>query len=302
MSAPLSFSDAFPDQPVFGAPQFTGRAGLAQNLLSRCRRGQSVLLYGGPKLGKTSMLRHLQWLIDQDGDAASGRSAASYVDMADERARQEFLRGSDRQQTSIRLLDNCEHLLKERDVITLRGFTQRDTFAHATVWAGSRTWHDAILEKIRTLTLRRVPLAVLFDGEAQELLNFYLTPHQVTAALTAGGTHPYVLKMIAHELRSDFGNPEYAIERAAARLIPFYKMCREALRQPSEHALLQYLMQESRPVAPQEAARAIGLAIIKPTADALCSLGLMSRWNLKNGAMLHANCRLFNDWYLTSKI
>lgn len=300
MSAPLSFSDVFPDQPVFGAPQFTGRAGLAQNLLSRCRRGQSVLLYGGPKLGKTSMLRHLKWLIDQNDDTASGKSAASYVDMADGGAREDFLREADRRQTSILLLDNCEHLLQEHGVITLRELMQRDTFAHATVWAGSRTWHDVILEDIRTLTLTRVPLAVLFDGEAQELLNLYLAPHHVPAALTAGGTHPYVLKIIAHELRSDSGNPKYAIQRAAARLIPFYTMCREALRQPSEHAVLQYLMQESRPVAPQEVARAVGLLNIKSTADALCSLGLMSRWNLKNGAMLHANCQLFNDWYLAS--
>jgi hypothetical protein len=32
----------------------------------------------------------------------------------------------------------------------------------------------------------------------------------------------------------------------------------------------------------------------------LCCLGLISRWNLKDGAMLHANCQLFNGWYLTA--
>jgi hypothetical protein len=32
----------------------------------------------------------------------------------------------------------------------------------------------------------------------------------------------------------------------------------------------------------------------------LCCLGLISRWNLNEGAMLHAHCRIFNDWYLTT--
>jgi hypothetical protein len=27
---------------------------------------------------------------------------------------------------------------------------------------------------------------------------------------------------------------------------------------------------------------------------------LISRWNLNEGAMLQANCRIFNDWYLAT--
>jgi hypothetical protein len=140
---------------------------------------------------------------------------------------------------------------------------------------------------------------MLFQGEARKLLMPYLEPHQCDAALAAGGTHPYVLKTIADELRSSPGHPGAAVKAAGARLIPFFKACRAALQQTTEQALLQYLVQEARPIAPQEAARAVGLSTIKSTADTLCCLGLISRWNLKDGAMLHANCQLFNDWYLT---
>jgi hypothetical protein len=295
-------TDAFHDHPVFGATEFIGRARLAQNLLSRCRRGQSFLLYGGPKLGKTSMLLHLKWLVEQDRETSATTLAASYVDLSDESARKTLLRDSDTRPAPILLLDNCDHLLKEYGVSKLCELVRCDhgTRACAIVWAGTRAWHDAVREQIGATSLRSVPLAVLFQGEARDLLKPYLAPHQLDAALAAGGTHPYALKTIAHELRSRSGHPSGAIKAAGARLIPFFQACSAALRPGSEQALLQYLVQAARPVAPQEAAGAVGLSTIKSTADALCCLGLISRWNLKDGAMLHANCQLFNGWYLTA--
>ena len=297
----MTKTDAFPDRPAFGKTDFTGRARLTQNLLNRCRGGQSFLLSGGPKLGKTSMLLHVKWLADQDRETSETTPAALYVDLSDEGARKQLLRGSHTKPAPILLLDNCDHLLKEYGVSRLRELIQcdHDTGAYAIVWAGTRAWHDAVGEQIETTVLRRVPLAVLFQGEARDLLKPYLALHQLDAALAAGGTHPYVLKTIAHELQSRSGQPSGAIKAAGARLIPFFQACRAALRQGSEQALLQYLVQEAGPVAPQEAARAVGISTIKSTADALCCLGLITRWNLKDGAMLHANCQLFNDWYLT---
>jgi hypothetical protein len=81
------------DLPVFGATQFTGRTRLAQNLLSRCLRRQSIFLSGGPKLGKTSMLLRLKWLVDQDREASSAPPAAMYLDLNDEGARKQLLFG-----------------------------------------------------------------------------------------------------------------------------------------------------------------------------------------------------------------
>ena len=87
------------------------------------------------------------------------------------------------------------------------------------------------------------------------------------------------------------------IQAVQARLAPFFLGCLQAVREPIERALLDYLIVQTRPVNPREAAHALGLPTVKPAADTLCYLGLISRWNLNEGAMLHTSCRLFNDWY-----
>src|SRR5216117_1708689 len=72
----VPFDNPLSEKPIFGSTEFIGRTRLAQNLFSRCLRGQSILLYGGPKLGKTSMLLHLKWLVDRDREASTATPAA----------------------------------------------------------------------------------------------------------------------------------------------------------------------------------------------------------------------------------
>ena len=120
----------------------------------------------------------------------------------------------------------------------------------------------------------------------------------MTAVLSVGGTHPYVLKVLGHFMLSLPGDPLSAISTAGEHLVPFFQACRQSLRQGAEEALLRHLVQEVRPINPREAAVAVQLPNIKSQADALCCLGLISRWNLNEGAMLQANCPIFNAWYL----
>ena len=136
-SAPLC--DVHPETPVF-ATQFTCRTGLAQNLFSRCLRRQSILLYGGPKLGKTSVLLHLKWLVNQDGGGSFVRPSALYLDMKDEAARTQLLLGRWTNPAPILLLDNCDHLLKGNCIDTLRKFLNTDSLEQGIVWAGERSW------------------------------------------------------------------------------------------------------------------------------------------------------------------
>ena len=300
MRSVIPSGDTSPDTPVFGTTDFTGRIRFAQNLLSRCLRGQSILLYGGPKLGKTSMLLHLKWLVDQNHNASSATPTALYLDLREAEARKQIQFRRWPNPTPILLLDNCDCLLNDNGVGRLREFTKNKTLAQAIVWAGARAWHDMVLEQVETANLQPAPLAVLLPSEAEELLKPYLAPNQITSALAAGGTHPYVLKAIAHALKSLSGDPGKAIQTVAERLTPLFQACRAGLRKPDEQTLLHYLVKEARPINPREAAKAVGLPTIKPSADVLCALGLISRWNLNEGAVLQANCRLFNDWYLAT--
>lgn len=298
MTSPAPLCDAHPEAPVF-ATQFTCRTRLAQNLLSRCLRRQSILLYGGPKLGKTSVLLHLKWLVNQDGGGSLAMPPALYLDMKDEAARTQLLLGRRASPTPILLLDNCDHLLKGNCVDTLREFLSTDSLEHGIVGAGGRSWRDFVVDQTWAIAFRPAPLAVLVQGEARQLLKA-VAPIHLDAALGAGGTHPYVLKVLAHNMLSLPGDPLRAIRTSSERLVPFFEACCDAVGQADEHALLKYLVQEARPIAPREAAVAVGLPSIKSVADALCCLGVISRWNLSQGAMLQANCQLFNDWYMAT--
>ena len=97
----------------FDPAEFTGRRRLAQNLLGRCLRRQSILLYGGPKLGKTSMLLHLKWLIKQDCKVSSTTPAALYLDLSDGTNHEQLLLRRWASPASILLLDNCDSLIKD---------------------------------------------------------------------------------------------------------------------------------------------------------------------------------------------
>ena len=299
MSSLIPSGDAYPDKPVSGATEFIGRTRFAQNLLSRCLRRQSILLYGGPKLGKTSMLLQLRWLADQERTVASSTLATVYLDLAGEAARHRLLSERRINSEAILLLDNCDALLTNDCAGRLREFLN-EAIGPAIVWAGGRAWQDWVLDQVGAAKLQPAPLSVLLQGEAQDLLKPDLAPHQFNTALQAGGTHPYVLKVVAHSLQLCPTNPERAISMASERLLPFFRACHDGMREPSERTLFQYLAKEMRPVSPREAARAMGDPGVKPAADVLCWLGLISRWNLNEGAMLQAGCRLFNDWYLTS--
>ena len=237
------------------------------------------------------MLLHLKWLVDQNHNASSATPTALYLDLREAEARKQIQFRRWPNPTPILLLDNCDCLLNDNGVGRLREFTKNKTLAQAIVWAGARAWHDMVLEQVETANLQPAPLAVLLPSEAEELLKPYLAPNQITSALAAGGTHPYVLKAIAHALKSLSGDPGKAIQTVAERLTPLFQACRAGLRKPDEQTLLHYLVKEARPINPQEAAKTVGLPTIKPSADVLCALGLISRWNLNEGAVLQANCR-----------
>jgi hypothetical protein len=151
------------------------------------------------------------------------------------------------------------------------------------------------------LNLLLAPLAVLLASEARALVGPALQPAQVDAALQYGGTHPYVLKTLrTHFLAAEPRGGTRTVMRAASRMLaPFFEACAEAV-EPGERKLLRWLVRKGKPANPKKAAKALKVPSVKAAADALCYLGLISRWNLEDGAKLHANCQLFNDWYLAA--
>ncbi len=277
--------------PTPRASRIVGRARLARNLLARLPRGQSLLLYGGPKLGKTSLLEHLRECLNRERPGS-----AAYLDLA--RVQDVEAVASTTGGACYLLVDHADHLLAEPSFRTIallqgRGFK-------AIVWTGRRAWRD-FAASAPELRLHPVPLAVLLPSQAHELVSPGLTANQIEWALSNGGTHPYVLETLRSVLLQ--AGPKVVDDRelfraAIERLAPCFDACLRELRHPNEARLLDYLVRIGAPVGPAYAAQALGLPTVKRDGDVLCHLGLISRWNLNEGAKLQAGCPVFNAWYL----
>ena len=286
-----------PAAPVFRPGAFKGREGLVRNVLWRLERGESLSLVGGPKLGKTSLLLHLAWQLNHARPSSkSTGSSALYVDVADETDWKRFHSRPPNPET-ILLLDNCDLLVEGKS----RSLSDIDLLpGGSTVFAGARAWREVVRRSDLPHTLKSIPLAVFLEKEAQQLFSPDLSTEQHPTILTSAGTHPYIFKLFqAAFLREGLHVPtEQIVSEVNKSLSSFFQDCVNQLREPLEHQVLTYVIEADKPVNPREVARAIGLPTIKPVADTLCALGLISRWiRDEEEATLSADSRLFNEWY-----
>lgn len=286
-----------PGAPVFRPGAFLGREGLVRNVVWRLKRGESLSIFGGPKLGKTSLLHHLEWQLNQGPlPPGSTQPAAVYFDLAVE-ADCQRLRSRSQNDDAIVLLDNCDSLV-EGDNISLSDI--KLTQEGASVFAGARAWKEFERAERIPKKLKPIPLAVFLEKEAEQIFGQSLSTPQKVCALTYGGTHPFLLKILQAALLCGTKDisPEQVVEDLRRSLFPFFQCCVDQMRDPLEHEVLTYLIGVAKPVNPKEVALAVGMSTIKPIADTLCSLGLISRWIRDEEATLSANSRLFNEWYL----
>lgn len=270
-----------------------GRQGLVRNLLGRLERGQSLLLYGGPKLGKTSLLRLLATRLNRDAEGA-----AAHVDLAT--APELVPVPSSIPQARYLLVDNCDRL-PDGDAARAIASLQQQA-GRAVVWAGGRRWRDFAATQADRAGLRAhpVPLAVLLPGEARELAGPGLCADDLEWLLSQGGTHPYFLEILRDEMRAGGGEAsrDVVLKGAITRLEPCFRACLLALRTPTEARVLDYLVRRAAPLNPQAVSQALDLPTVKPEADVLAYLGLISRWNMNEGAVLQVGSGAFATWYV----
>ena len=290
------FPSADPAAPVFRPGVFKGREGLVRNVLWRLERGESLSLVGGPKLGKTSLLLHLAWQLNHARPSSkSAGPSALYVDVADQADWKRFHSRPPNPDT-ILLLDNCDQLIEGKT----RSLSDIDLLpGGSTVFAGGRAWREVVRGGDLPHNLKLIPLAVFLEKEAQQLFNPDLPAEQHSVILTYAGTHPYIFKVLQAAFRREgLQVPrEQIVSEVKRSLSSFFQDCVSQLREPLERQVLTYVLEADKPVNPREVARAIGLPTIKPVADTLCALGLVSRWIRDEEATLSAGSRLFNEWY-----
>jgi hypothetical protein len=276
-----------PDQPAFGSEKFFGRSGIVRSLIQRLRDGRSVLLYGGPRIGKTSVLMQVRSQIKK----------AVLLDLASQADLPILWSGNN---DSVVLLDGCDQIAKQEGLLeAVRKFIRGPVVPKATVFAGRRAWLEYVKNHgIFDLKLQPFPLAVYLDKEAKIFLKPYLSAEDAAEIMRFTGNHPYLLQVLMSQWwkhrRQGFARLASACEK---ELGDFFKDSLTQVGHGMERRLLDFLVRQDRPINPRQAAKELGQSDIKPAADTLCYLGLVSRWIRNEEATLSAGCQLFNDWY-----
>jgi len=276
------FIPPFTPSPATG-DAFIGRQGLVRNLRGRIARGESLAVIGGPKLGKTSLVRTaLQGLTD--------RTMLEIDPGADPSPRIDVVPGS------IVVLDNPDGVA-DSAIESLLAWVSAAKPASIVVTGGSRLrtmlGHSGTLA---SLSFRVVPLAVLLDGETRRLIG-----RDTSAALAAWtGNHPYLTKLLLHYMNwggdQNHRTLEQAVEAGRGQWEPFVQRLAAESGEGPERRLLCYLIERGKPVNPTLAQFDTGIRDMKAVADRLVYLGVISRWIRNEEATLFAGCRLLNDF------
>jgi len=259
--------------PATGAA-FIGREGLVRNLRARIAKGESLAVIGGPKIGKTSLVR----------TALNGLSDRTVIEMdlgTDPSARFELVPGS------IIVLDNLDAIADS----AIKSLLVRVSAARASsiVVTGGRRLRTLLghFETRAGLSFRLYPLSVLLDGELRQLIGSH--PHVHLATWT--GNHPYLTKLFLH-----YGDG--ALEAGRSQWEPFVQHLVAEVGEGPERRLLCYLIEQGTPVNPTLAGSDTGIRDIKAVSDTLVYLGAISRWIRNEEATLFAGCRLLNDFII----
>ena len=281
------FIPPFTPSPATG-DAFIGRQGLVRNLRGRIARGESLAVIGGPKLGKTSLVRTaLQGLTD--------RTMLEIDPGADPSPRIDVVPGS------IVVLDNPDGVA-DSAIESLLAWVSAAQPASIVVTGGRRLrtmlGHSGTLADV---SFRVFPLSVLLDGETRRLIG-----RDRSAALAAwSGNHPYLTKLLLHYMDGGRDQNHRTLEHAVAtgrcQWEPFVQRLAADCSEGPERRLLCYLIERGKPVNPILAQSDTGIRDMKAVADTLASLGVISRWIRNEEATLFAGCRLLND-FITAEV
>lgn len=257
--------------PVKGS-DFIGRQGLVRNLRGRIAQGESVAVIGGPKLGKTSLLRSAL-------EGLSGRRVIERDLRETPSLTGEEISGA------ILVLDNLDHVPSQEITVLLAQASTAEP-GSMILTGGHRLRAllstSALLPKMH---VRLYPLSVLLDAELRQLVGGNMD--RSIAKWT--GNHPYLARLFLH-----YGDA--MLSEGRQQWEPFVRQLAGEIGEGVERQLLRYLIECGHPVNPTKAGAETGIDEIKSVADRLVYMGAISRWIRNDEATLFAGCRLLNNF------
>src|SRR2546427_7303443 len=216
---------------------FIGRQGIVRNLRRRIARGEYLAVIGGPKLGKTSLVRTaLQRLTSHTVlEIDVGANPSPRIDEVP---------------GAIVVLDNADSIA-DSAIESLLARVSAAKPASIVVTGGRRL--RTMLGRSGTLagvSFRVFPLSVLLDGETRRLIG-----RDTSAAVAAWtGNHPYLTKLLLHYMDRGGEENHRTLEQAVAagrcQWEPFVQRLAAESGEGPERRLLCYLIERGKPGNP----------------------------------------------------
>ena len=231
-----------------------------------------MAVIGGPKLGKTSLLRYaLEGLPDRKVIERDLRETPS-------------LTGAE-MSGAILVLDNLDHLPSQKITALLAQMSTAEPSSMILIGGHRLRVLLSTTSTLPKLTVRLYPLSVLLDAELRQLVGRNMD--RSIAMWT--GNHPYLAKLFLHYR-------DAMLSEGRQQWEPFVRQLAEEIGGGAERQLLRYLIDYGQPVNPTKAGAETSIDDIKSVADRLVYMGAISRWIRNEEATLFAGCRLLNNF------
>lgn len=275
-----------------------------------------TLVIGGPRLGKTSLLRQVALQVSPLAHYVDASTLLSGPE-AMERALDDLdLRAAATPGRFYLLVDNADLLRGHRGdpvLVTLRNLAVEGARGRklSVALAGGRPLRERSDDRgfpVKRVPggLRHFPLALWDTKHVGGLLGNLSpepNPKQVERLLSLAGHHPFLLKGLV----SRWPDIDAALVACSDTFESAFREIRMQLDVPvvdgadtlDGKPLLRYLVGAGRAVPHDEAKRHMQRPRLKEEADLLCYLGILDRRirGASGQAMLQASCGLFNGWY-----
>lgn len=263
---------------------YLGRKGVVRNLRDHLLEGKSAIVWGGPKIGKTTFL-------EQMDEALSPGIIPVRIDLAKEGTSDPVQSIPDGRDPVILLLDNCESLLPDPSTCIgrLRGMTAEGRRPlRGIVWAGALPWGEWAMGHRSQFgsAMRYYPLIVLPPREAAVFLKQHL-PEDIPSSeqkriLDLTGGHPYLLSRRVEQKEPDCSS--------------FFDDLWKAADRPADHYVLMRLMEAGSWVFLENLRDDAGGKVPKETLDRLAISGLIVRTLVDGMAAARIVSPLIGEW------
>lgn len=263
---------------------YLGRKGVVRNLVDHLIEGTSVIVSGGPGMGKTTLLQ-------QTAHALADGPGPVTIDLLREDPGDLGRRIPRGREAVVLLLDGCEALLPDpaasvRQIIQASKAVGKNV--RGIVWAGGVEWGEwATAHRVELDgPIRFYPLIVLPPKEARPFLRHHwpkdMSSSELDRLLDLSGGHPYLMARILGQADMECGS--------------FFSELWKAVDGTTEEAVLIQLIEAGSWVLLEDLKNEAGGRLPKKVLDRLAMLGLINRTLVEGAAAAKAVSPLLIDW------